>query len=604
MLAEPGQPLPQLVFVPEVDSCPSCDKALGVYKTHCRTVTTLAQGRFEAKETLLRCDRGSPGRNKFCPTVGSKELARLVPSGQSFGYDLIVYVGLARYLDGKQRDEIRDALQQRGIKLSTGSISKVCDRFLAYLTCLHLRRTPQLRAAMSQGYSLHIDATCDKGKGGHFLCLDGIRGWVLWAERIASENGELLAPVVDSTVKLFGDPIATVRDLGQGMAAAVEPLRQRGIPDLICHYHYLRAVGTRLLKQPYDRLRDLLKKSAVRSGLVALRKQLRPYLKEEVDPRIRGDLIALVHWLIEGQGKKDPCFPFALPHLELVLRCLSATDVANSWVPRPWSVRERRAMRTLDSLLRKLHKDRRLAQTIAELQDSWRVFCELRAVLRLDDSALPGGQRARQLPIAAAELLRLHDIRTAVRQYEHDLRQRAGDEAKKKRPSKPEAIVLKYLEYHRDHLFGHPVIRDGDGQVIVVVDRTNNPPEHFFGRSKQQLRRRLGRANLSRDLQQQPAQAALVANLRRPDYVQVLCGSIDNLPNAFSRLDRANVTKVRLTRDHRDSRLHRLVQKRLDQAPPPETARLPPFEATRIPPLETAHIPPIDRESTLRATGS
>ncbi|MBW2704235.1 MAG: hypothetical protein JRF33_25730 [Deltaproteobacteria bacterium] len=275
-------------------------------------------------------------------------------------------------------------------------------------------------------------------------------------------------------------------------------------------------------------------------------------------------------------------------------------------------MRERRAMRTLDSLLRKLHKDRRLAPTIAELQDSWRVFCELRAVLRLDDSALPGGQRARQLPLAAAELLRLHDIRAAVRQYEHDLRQRAGDEAKKKRPSKPEAIVLKYLEYYRDHLFGHPVIRDGDGQVIVVVDRTNNPPEHFFGRSKQQLRRRLGRANLSRDLQQQPAQAALVANLRRPDYVQVLCGSIDNLPNAFSLLDRANVAKVRLTRDHRDLRLHRLVQKLLDQAPPPEAARIPPLETARIPPLETARIPPpetarippIDRESTLHATGS
>ena len=567
---------------------------MGVYKTRSRTVTTLAEGRFEAKETLLRCGRSGPEPNKSCAPVGSEELARLAPPGQGFGYDLIVHVGLARYLDGKQRDEIRDALLQRGIELSTGSISKVCDRFLAHLTCLHLLRTPQMRAAMSQGYSLHLDATCDSGKGGLFLCLDGIRGWVLWAERIGSENGELLAPVVESTVKIFGDPVATVRDLGSGMAAAVEPLRQRGTPDLVCHYHFLRAVGTSLLNQAYDRLRGLLKKSAVRSSLVALRRELRPYLQEVESKgpfgpgQVREGLLALVHWLIEGQGRKDLRFPFALPHLELVLRCRTAAEIANSWMPRPWNVPERRAMRTLDSLLRRLHKDQRMAPTIAELQDRWRVFCELRTVLRLDNSELPGGQRGRQLPIAATELLRLHDIRAAVRQYEHDLRHRAGDEAKKKRPSTPEPIVLKYLDRYRDRLFGHPVIRDDDGHVIIVVERTNNPPEHFFGRSKQQLRRRLGRANLSRDLQQQPAQVALVANLRRPDYVRVLCGSIDNLPNAFSRLDRAEVAKVRLTRDHRDSRLHRLVQKLLNQAPPPKAASLP--------------LP--DRESTHHATES
>ena len=67
-----------------------------------------------------------------------------------------------------------------------------------------------------------------------------------------------------------------------------------------------------------------------------------------------------------------------------------------------------------------------------------------------------------------------------------------------------------------------------------MVERTNNVAEHFFGQQKQC--RRLGRAQVGRDLEDQPAHAALVANLTRADYVRVLCGSLENLPAAFAAL--------------------------------------------------------------------
>ena len=66
----------------------------------------------------------------------------LVPSGQLYGYDLIVQVGLARYLHLRQREEIRSELVRQGILLSTGSISALCDRFLAALEALHWERAP------------------------------------------------------------------------------------------------------------------------------------------------------------------------------------------------------------------------------------------------------------------------------------------------------------------------------------------------------------------------------------------------------------------------------------------------------------------------------
>ena len=83
----------------------------------------------------------------------------------------------------------------------------------------------------------------------------------------------------------------------------------------------------------------------------------------------------------------------------------------------------------------------------------------------------------------------------------------------------PEAVVLEYLDRCSDGLFGHPTARDGDGRILAVVERTNNVAEHFFAVAKQKLRRRLGRAHLGRDMQDQPAQAALAANLLCPDYV-------------------------------------------------------------------------------------
>ena len=68
------------------------------------------------------------------------------------------------------------------------------------------------------------------------------------ATRISSEHEDHLRPLVEKTVALFGTPIATVRDRGEGMAKAVAPLRARGVPDFICHYHFLAAVGKKLFE--------------------------------------------------------------------------------------------------------------------------------------------------------------------------------------------------------------------------------------------------------------------------------------------------------------------------------------------------------------------
>jgi hypothetical protein len=220
--------VPAIAFVAEAERCPLCDGALKVYKSRTRQMITLAAGLFRAIETLKQC-----GEDPTHPIVGSNALARQVLPRQRYGYDLIVHVGCARYLQNKQRGEIQAELyRQWGIELSTGSLSYLCDRFLTHLEALHLARVPQLRAILEEGYPLHIDATCEHGKGGLFVCMAGWRDWVLVAGRIPSEHEDHLRPLVEKATTLFGEPIAVVRDMGTGGAKAVAPLREKAIPDL------------------------------------------------------------------------------------------------------------------------------------------------------------------------------------------------------------------------------------------------------------------------------------------------------------------------------------------------------------------------------------
>ena len=552
---------PQLDFVPESTHCAHCGRTLSPYKTQSRVLLTLAVGTFVAHEFRARC--------RTCrerPACASRQLATLAPPGQRFGYDLLVWVGLARYHRRLQRSEIQAVLAARGIALSSGSISALCDRFLTALETLHWQRAPALRAAMTHGYALHLDATCDRGRGGLFLCLDGFTGWVLHALKIGSENEAELRPAIARTLAAFGDPLAIMRDLGSAIAKSVADCRQRGIPDLLCHYHFLAAVGKQLLDEDYARLRGQLSRSKLRT-------RLRGLLRASCAPseNLRQDLPALLLWLLEGTGHKHPGFPFALPHLDFYLRCEQFPAACERRLPTPRSRREQDLLGQVNSALHDLRWLQRPAPTARRLELRWALFCELRDVLRLSAQDLPHGQRPAPAAMPPDRLLQA--VAADLERFQQDLRQRLQTRPSDPAQKPPEAILLAYLERYGEGLCGHPVVRDPSGCVVAVVARTNNVLEQFFATAKQGLRRRLGRAHLGRDLQDQPAQVALVANLHDPHYVRILCGGLDQLPQAFAALDCPTAPDPsRLQRNNRDEprrRLNRAWANDATQAPSP-----------------------------------
>ncbi len=559
--------LPRVDFVAEAARCPLCDGALKVYKSRSRQVISLKAGSFLATETLMQCAGDSNH-----PIMGSNMLAQLVAPRQRFGYDLVVEVGCARYLENKQRTEIRaDLYQRRGIELASGSISHLCDRFLIHLEALHLARAPQLRAILASGYPLHLDATCELGKGGLFVCMDGLRGWVLVAGRIPSEHADHLRPLVEKTTHLFGDPVATVQDMGKGGAKAISTLREKGIADLICHFHFLAAVGKKLFEHAYRRWRRLLKSNKVRTDLRILLRDLRCYSSnspcegEFGKGVVREDLPALVLWILEGDGSKDLLYPFGLVHLTFFQRCQLAYQRAECWVEGPRTLPERRAIAHLAILVQRFDKDGRFATAVTRLEEGWQAFGELRDVLQLTNAELPRADvRTQQKELAAIEARRMQEVKEALHAYREELAGRVAASDDPVVSTSPGKVIVKYIDRYAKRLFGHPLLRDEDGEIVGIVERTNNVVEHFFGSEKQHLRRRLGRANLGRDLEDQPAQVALAANLRHPDYVRVLCGHLDQLPMAFAELDQQALAQATpLTRSNRDTELQKLIRARL-----------------------------------------
>ena len=82
------------------------------------------------------------------------------------------------------------------------------------------------------------------------------------------------------------------------------------------------------------------------------------------------------------------------------------------------------------------------------------------------------------------------------------------------------------------------------GGGIRVINRTNNCLEFKFSGIKRGERRRSGRKVLTQDMENLPPDAMLVSNLDHPDYVEIVCGSLDGLPEAFAELDMKESTSI------------------------------------------------------------
>lgn len=547
-----------------------------VQKTVHRHGVTLEHGAFEVIETVHVCPFGCRLPSGAHAARRAEALTARIPPGSVVGYDVMAFVGRQRFVEHRQREEIRAALLgEYGITLSTGEISTLAVRFLGYLERLHAARSAELGAAMSAdgGWPLHVDATGENGRGTLFIAYTGWRGWVLGAWKIPTERTDAILPRLRTVTAQFGAPVAMLRDLGRAVTEACDTLAEElggAIPILACHLHFAKDVGKDLLGESHDQLRALFRQFDVRKQLRTLARDLGRRLGtniEEARDQLRlwqpgtgaghalpggeeglATVRALAQWVLDfAADGTDEGFPFELPFQDLVKRCRTACRAADAFLRSPPHDDDvHKAVARLRNAVAPVESEVPFQQTARRLAARAEVFTELREALRPGIKPARGPKGQPTPALREEEVAKLRDIQTAVARLDASLRERRPQRGPAQDARRAIDIVIAHLDRHGSTLFGH-AIRLPDG-TVRLVDRTNNELEGFNHALKHGERRRSGRKILTQDFERLPAAAALAVNLTRADYVEIVCGSIDRLPAAFAQLDAQNRSRATVVR--------------------------------------------------------
>jgi len=489
----------------------------------------------------------------------SRQLAQLVAPRQKYGFDVLAKVGMLRYLECRQRREIQEYFEKNyDLYIPDGSIQELIVRFADTMAALHEYHISRLRQMLeaSGGYVLHVDGTCEEGSQIHFACLIEPGPIVLWSAKIASENALQIGTVLQEVETRFGRPAATMADLSGSIHKAV--LAQwPGIPFFYCHWHFLADIGRDLLTESYQRLRNHLRRREIRAKLRQLAKKIdkalgdqksqarwicqhleTPGVLKTQDRSLKAVAIAagMTEWILsasaEGNGRG---FPFDLPHLSLYLRVKRARDILDKDILVHLKGRTppgEKLLMGLYGILDTFLQSRKLHQTVQQLQESDALFTCLREALRLAAkdsvkgiSGTPRFSNPAQARQAEAEIRRFRQDLCLEKKKQISNTKRKGID-----------LILHHLDKYWDGLFGHCLVLGDTEQRYLMVQRTNNMSEQFFRSVKRFIRRITGKKKLSREVNALRGQAFLIFNLKIPAYVKLVCGSLDNLAQAFAKL--------------------------------------------------------------------
>ena len=547
-----------------ISSCAFCGRTMIVEKTAPRHISTMALGKVDVMEYIEVC----PGR---CRTpLGtlyrehSSELAALVASGANYGYDIEVFVGLQRFIHHCQRLEIKEQIKlSANVDISEGEISALEARFLGHFEELHKKRSEDLKDAMRKdgGYPLHIDATCENGRGTTLTFYAGWRGWALGAWKIPSEREDAISPHIKETEEMFGIPISYISDLGKGMmqaTAAAAASHDEPPAVFICQTHFLKAVGKSIYEKDHDKMTKALRGLEVKKKLGGIAKKIGHKLGGGVDnirievaewaktsdvPPLPEGLLGLgivrmvCQWVLDYTADCEKArFPFVLPQLCLYQRCEQAANaIINLRRAAVFDYNVSRSFEQVQNVISSVISDKALCKTAKSLREKEGVFNRLRHMLRLDSCVQHG---VLQLDGAddAPSVIAIRAIEKLVKLYCAEIRQSCATKKGTTAELAAMRTIVTYMDKYSDYLWGH-IIQLNDSKH-GLVSRTNNALEAFFGDYKHGERRRSGRKCLTYDLETASPTALLVRNLTINDYINIVCdGSLSNLPALFAEID-------------------------------------------------------------------
>jgi len=536
-----------LLFRPAQSECPHCQGPLQVYKTQCRTLQSLHLGRFSAHETFLHCPRCHHD------TIYAPEpLSQLAPPGGTFGYDVLVFVGQELFLRHLRVQDIVEELSAHHVRLSPSEVGYLAKKFVVYLALAHRQSAPQLQAALRAqgGYILHLDGTCDGGGPMLMSSLDSLSQIVLGSVKLPSEKTEQIIPFLQEIKARYGVPLATVHDMGTGILLAIKVVFP-GVPDFICHFHFLRDLGKDLLEGDYEALRQRLRKHGLAQKLLYQARRLKKALDQQPElipsfcQSVQGGSLppsaqlesfprlcaySLIQWALEAKHQREGYgFPFDRPQVELARRLLVLGErleqIQDIHLRGQWT--DNKPLLRLSCELRDFCADQGLQRMLGALEVKIQVFDRLRNAMRIAEVGGVAGLNS------GSESTALGPIEKAVGKFRQQITSRSDYDS-----SPGWQGMIAQIDKYQEKLFADPItVPTPHGPLVIQPQRTNNIMERFFRDFRRGARRRTGQNSISRFLQSMIADTLLVRNLENPGYLKILLDGRATLEERFAQID-------------------------------------------------------------------
>jgi len=539
---------PIIPFRPDQKQCPICKRRLVIRRTRAeRKVKAVGIGTFIAHETTLYCPK-HPDNGSWKST----ELPMIVPPDSNFAYSVIVEVGKLRFRENRQVAEIQWILLERhGIEISTSEIEAQISSFIFYLSAVHQDSNELIRKHIEKqgGYILHLDATCEGDSPKLVSSIDPISGFVLYSAKLKSENKDDLILFLEEIKKRLGVPLAVVSDMGKGIESAVKGVFP-GIHHYICHFHFLKAIGTALFDDECKALRNALSKAGILGKLKTFRRKTGDRFEDIPISKIESfldnpeeygkTLIAselsvyyLVLWILDHCSDGDGYgFPFDHSHLSFHNRLKTAYSILKE-VSSFYSTTNtnRKTIWKLYHIVKDIVENSTLEKKVQQYEVKLAVFSDLREALGTAPENVKNGL---SLMKECGGHKELKMIKKAISQFETDLKERIESTDDKRLRNSFKRIIDKLRE-SRAGLLSDPIVVEVNGNKrVIFISRTNNILEHHFRRFNYWCRRIHGNHSVRRNLEHIPEQFPIVENLNNPSYVQLVFGDETNIAKKFA----------------------------------------------------------------------
>ena len=481
----------------------------------------------------------------------SEELAQLVPSGANFGYDVLVYVGKALFLRHRTEQEVVAELAVKNVRISSREASLLGMKFIVYLAIAQQQHTASITADMQLrgGFVCHLDSTCEGGDPFLMSSIDSLSEIVLGNIKIPSEHKDHIVPFLQSIKKDYGKPLALVHDMSRGIIKAAEEVFP-GVPDYICHFHFLRDIGIDYMGGEYDTIRTLLSKHQINGKLLTHAKQIKGtinWTSDLIDVLATGlsnhplppasyqflpaiNCYTYIQWALQGKSDGQGYgFPFDHPYLTFAnrLRCLHADMEKLSKTQLRGKWKDNMVYFKVIHILNPVMQDKALWRAVEALEKKIPVFEKLRQAMRI---ALPTGRQGLN---DEGQKGNINTIEQRVKKF------RGWLTSRKDYPQNQDAKnMINQIDKYWKKLFAEPIIvQTPTGTTHIQPQRTNNILEQMFRHIKRANRRKTGNASSGRILRTMLAQTPLARNLSNPNYMKIMLAEKKSLEEVFAGIN-------------------------------------------------------------------